>query len=118
MSEYLDKFEAGELVLGNMRIEDSEEEGPGVYKGMVREKNDNIREGYGTMTYDDGSSYQGQWKNDEPNGRGTMTHASGLMQEGQFEGLRKPNGFIIQVGETKSFIGYRTTYPNQEQFGR
>jgi len=39
-----------------------------IYEGSFVE---NKREGYGTIFYTDGGRYEGEWRNDMPNGRGT-----------------------------------------------
>ncbi len=52
----------------------------------------NNREGYGIMTYPDrgkyqeGSRYEGQWKNDKRDGQGIMTYLDDVRRlEGKFE---------------------------------
>ena len=46
------------------------------YFGFWNEKT-NKRDGIGVMIWPDGSRYDGQWKNDLPNGYGRLIHADG-----------------------------------------
>lgn len=62
-----------------------------VLKGPIHLKNqavftgqwlNNLRDGYGTQTWPDGSKYEGQWQNDKANGHGKLVHADGDIYEG------------------------------------
>ena len=46
---------------------------------------DDVRHGQGTGTYTDGGTYSGQWKDGEPNGQGTYTYANGRTYTGAFK---------------------------------
>lgn len=51
--------------------------------------------GVGKVTYTDGSTYDGAWVADKPNGEGTYTSAEGWVYKGQFvNGVKTGNGFI------------------------
>jgi len=47
---------------------------------LVIQENDN-KHGQGTMTYDDGSCYVGEWKNGASTGNGKWIYADGLLAE-------------------------------------
>ena len=42
-------------------------------------------QGYGTMEYDNGDVYVGQWKSNKCHGEGTVTYSNGNTYEGQWE---------------------------------
>ncbi|MBW2143580.1 MAG: hypothetical protein JRG75_04195, partial [Deltaproteobacteria bacterium] len=45
----------------------------------------NCVNGQGTMTYPDGSKYEGQWKDEKRNGQGTMSFSDGGKLVGQWK---------------------------------
>ena len=53
-----------------------------VYYGQLT---NNLRNGYGKMTYADGSVYEGEWKDNKRNGRGIMTYPDGKVEEGEWK---------------------------------
>ena len=54
--------------------------GVGVYEGHFNENG--VPHGGGTLTYEDGAVYKGEWVNDMPRGHGVMTFASGNVYDG------------------------------------
>ena len=44
-----------------------------------------MREGFGDMTWKDGTRYIGQWKNDIQNGKGTLIFPDGSKKRGLFQ---------------------------------
>ena len=46
----------------------------------------NKRHGFGKMTWDNGTSFEGFWREGLANGRGTLVHADGFTQIGIFDG--------------------------------
>ena len=59
------------------------------------------REGYGKLIYGDGSSYEGEWKNNEQNGKGSVTYPNkGYRFECTFR-----NGLAHGCGKFISFDG-------------
>ena len=44
-----------------------------------------IFHGTGKMTYEDGSVYQGEWRDGKKRGKGTMTYADGDVYEGKWD---------------------------------
>ncbi len=53
----------------------------GVYIGDLT---DGQRNGFGTMTYSNGTVYKGEWKNDLKDGTGKFTGTDGMTYEGEF----------------------------------
>ena len=51
-----------------------------IYKGEINI----VPEGMGSLTYTDGSIYEGQFKNGYPDGHGTMTYPDGTVISGTF----------------------------------
>ena len=81
----------------------------GTYKDGIREKGvykipsgdvyegdfkNNVPDGYGVYTFADGSRYEGQWKNGLKDGRGIMKWADGRIYEGDFKN-DKLHGFGV-----------------------
>jgi hypothetical protein len=73
-----------------------------VYDGEWRDDQPN---GQGTLTYLNGQKYVGQWKDDQRCGRGTETYGDGSRYEGEFMhdlyngyGIRAQQGGKITVG--------------------
>ena len=57
------------------------ENGP-IYTGEWNSKNQ--RQGKGSQCWNDGSMYEGYWKNDKANGKGRLIHANGDVYEGEW----------------------------------
>ena len=59
----------------------------GKYEGTIlkNENGDDMRHGYGLMTYSDGRVYEGEFKNNLKEGNGKLTFADGLIYEGEFK---------------------------------
>lgn len=45
----------------------------------------NLRDGYGILTFNDGSLYEGQWKDDIPNGAGRVLYSGGQIVNASFK---------------------------------
>ena len=45
----------------------------------------NVREGKGTLKFNDGSVYEGEWKDDKMEGKGRFTFSDGKIYEGYFK---------------------------------
>ena len=63
------------------------------------------KDGFGTETFDDGSKYEGEWKDGKPNGPGTLTTADeskyvGEFKDGNFHGQ---GTFFYPAGQ--KFVG-------------
>ena len=76
------------------------------YKGEVNRKfvlsGDYIREGFGIMTYPDGTKYEGEFKDGLKNGPGTETYKDGEKYQGDWrDGLRNGYGTFIFPNGTK-----------------
>ncbi|GMI21647.1 hypothetical protein TeGR_g8081 [Tetraparma gracilis] len=66
---------------------------------------DGIREGSGSMTYPNGDSYEGEWKNGQMEGEGTyMYKTSGDVYSGTFVGGKKHGAGLYEFGKDKSVI--------------
>ena len=52
-----------------------------------------LPDGKGIMTYEDGSKYDGEWKGGQRNGKGTLTYTDGA----KYEELSKRKGFFNRV---------------------
>lgn len=69
-----------------------------------------IRSGKGTMIYADGTSYDGQWRDDKRCGVGTMTYTDGTVYDGDWWNdlrhghgqMRRPDGSIVYKGPWKN----------------
>jgi len=81
------------------RIEDFVKYNDGYYDGEF--DSDNLRDGYGIMTYSDKRIYEGNWKNDMINGLGRMKYKNGDIYEGEFkDNQRHGQGkYIIYKGD-------------------
>lgn len=44
----------------------------------------NVKQGYGSISYPDGTAYEGLWDNNLYNGRGKLYRANGDVYEGEF----------------------------------
>jgi len=49
---------------------------------------DDIRTGYGTMYWPNGTRFDGDWVNDERTGHGTILHTNGDLFDGEFHRYR------------------------------
>ena len=59
------------------------------------------RNGHDTATYADGSTYAGDWRDNEPNGQGTITYSDGDTYTGEFkDGMRHGRGTETAVDGT------------------
>jgi len=92
----------------------------GKYEGTIlkNENGDDMRHGYGLMTYSDGRVYEGEFKNNLKDGNGKFIFPNGLIYEGEFknnknEGYLKAydkygkivfDGTINEKGEATGFI--------------
>ena len=56
--------------------------------------NDNQRHGSGIQIWNDGSKYDGEWRNDKANGNGRLIHADGDVYEGKWKD-DKAHGFGV-----------------------
>jgi len=90
------------------------------YEGTLfkNENGDDMRHGYGLMTYSDGRVYEGEFKNNLKDGNGKFIFPNGLIYEGEFknnknEGYLKAydkcgnivfDGTINEKGEATGFI--------------
>ena len=63
---------------------DSAKQKVDVYEGERNEAGE--KEGYGTMRFDNGDVYEGEYKADKNDGRGTYRNASGDVYEGEWKG--------------------------------
>lgn len=43
-----------------------------------------LKEGFGELTFADGSTYKGEWKEGKEHGKGTFISKSGLYREGEW----------------------------------
>jgi len=70
---------------------------------------DNVKNGWGIMTWMDGNRYEGHWKNDKREGKGTLIWANGTKYEGDWKNSKieghgvhtLPNGDTL-TGEWKN----------------
>lgn len=95
-----------------------------LYRGQFRKKTLSVggqkrevqvREGYGLRDFEDGASYEGQWKENMPNGKGFFNYANGDSYSGLFKnGKRHGHGELFQKGKGK-LIGY---FENDEYVGK
>ena len=76
---------------------------PSLYRGQVKkvriENSDKIlelKEGFGIRQFDDGSTYEGYWADNMPNGQGTFTYSNGEVYKGAFK-----NGSMHGKGDFK-----------------
>ena len=94
------------------------------YKGEVKREyiifGDYIIEGLGSMTYPDGRTYVGEWKDGKENGHGTVTYVKGKNEGDKYVGEWKngeKNGLGTrtypvgwEVGEYKDGVLWNGTY--------
>eukprot|EP00918_Siedleckia_nematoides_P086327 GHVU01189986.1.p1 GENE.GHVU01189986.1~~GHVU01189986.1.p1 ORF type:complete len:255 (+),score=24.89 GHVU01189986.1:229-993(+) len=94
LQHYRISFHNGNTFVGRHKLSNS--------LGLMEEP---IRNGWGTMTYSRGGSYEGAWKDGAPHGRGKKVYSNGDVYDGSFsDGL--PNGQGIAKGKDGSeFIG-------------
>ena len=60
------------------------------------------RHGKGEQVWDDGSRYEGYWKNDMANGKGRLTYENGEVYEGQWENdVKHGYGIFVHSDGTK-----------------
>jgi len=59
------------------------------YQGQVKDEKPN---GLGFMTYPNGVKYLGSWKDGEKNGEGTMTYSDGSKYVGEWKNGKRWNG--------------------------
>ena len=62
---------------------------------------DNLRHGQGTMTYETGSKYVGEWKDGKKNGHGTYTLANGAEYVSEFKDGKSTRSFRVSSRITK-----------------
>lgn len=81
---------------GAVRSKYEEDRDEGLFVGDTR---DGKKDGYGKMTYPDGSVYVGEWANDKPHGRGKLTYPNGESYDGDWqEGEATGRGVLIRPG--------------------
>lgn len=74
-----------------------------VYIGQWRE---GLREGYGTLKYPDGQSYEGYWEKGKKQGFGVLRFASGNFYEGNFDNdLRNGQGTMHWISTSEKYTG-------------
>ena len=54
----------------------------------------NLKDGIGLFKFEDGSQYYGEWKDDHKSGRGTYTWTDGMKFEGSFLLGEKKEGVV------------------------
>ena len=89
----------------------------GNYNGNYKKVNSTyIKEGYGTMNYNDGNLYKGNFKNDKREGKGILTYTNGDIYDGEWENdLQNGEGiYIFKTGKIKSYEG---NWRNGHYFG-
>lgn len=89
----------------------------GKYIGQISydKSYEQIPDGYGTLIYENGDKYEGQWSNGLINGYGTMTYADGSKKEGGWTDGNLMFEVIIGNGNT---ITYRGAYYNATYTGK
>lgn len=74
----------------------------------------NIRQGRGTLIWQDGSCFEGHFKNNKAKGKGRMIHANGDVYEGEFqENKANGDGTYTQYNGTV----YKGQFVNDRQEG-
>ena len=69
MNNYIQRLKNGNLTfVESQRVENDFYKGD--YTGMVLQSNTDIKQGYGVINFDDESTYEGLWNQDEPGCRG------------------------------------------------
>jgi len=87
------------LLLSSFLTSCEEKNGPGTetfedgssYVGVFK---DGERNGQGTYNYSDGDKYEGEWKDGKYHGQGTYTWTNGQKYEGEFKDGKKWNGTV------------------------
>lgn len=65
----------------------------GVYEGEVRAEQPTVRDGWGKLSYNNGNTYEGEWRAGAPHGTGIKLYANGDMYSGKWaEGRRDGQG--------------------------
>jgi hypothetical protein len=59
---------------------------------------------WGSVSYPDGSSYEGEWNHGVPNGRGKLTLENGDTYEGEWKN-DQACGYGCLISATKTYIG-------------
>lgn len=84
-----------------------------VYTGNFTE---GVHEGQGKMTYADGCIYEGNFRRNRPHGQGTMTYKNGDVYEGTwYDGQKKGQVEMTYANGSKS-IGYYNSEGKQDAF--
>lgn len=74
-----------------------------IYTGQWRE---GLREGYGTLKYPNGQSYEGYWEKGKKQGFGVLRFASGNYYEGNFDNdLRNGQGTMNWLSTSEKYTG-------------
>ena len=63
------------------------------------------RNGRGTQTCSDGSSYVGEWRDDQKNGRGTQTYSDGSSYVGEFRGDKRNGQGVLTWPNRDKYVG-------------
>jgi hypothetical protein len=105
--------------INNTIIESAEKDFPeGSFKGIII---NGKREINGIMTYNDGSKYDGQWKNDKKKGRGIFISSHynddtfGIRYEGEFNNDKFEGKGICKYSNGDIYEG---EWKNNKQYGR
>uniref|UniRef100_A0A6U4C902 Uncharacterized protein n=1 Tax=Phaeomonas parva TaxID=124430 RepID=A0A6U4C902_9STRA len=87
------------------------------YEGELA-KDMRTREGFGTMSFDDGSCYQGQWRNNQMHGQGELSRRNGrVVYRGDFKhNLRHGQG--AEHDGTTGKVTYEGEFWNNARNGR
>ena len=73
------------------------------------------KEGYGVLTWLDGSKYEGEFKNDMAEGNGFASWVDGAIYDGHWhQGKQEGQGRFVSV-ESKSFSVYQLKWKNEEK---
>ena len=93
-NEYMINLHKKAIAMGLTYTPQLTYENGSVYKGyLLRE---GVRQGPGIQIWPDRARYEGEWQNNEANGRGKFWHADGDVYEGEWRDA-KTNGFGIYV---------------------
>ncbi len=65
-----------------------------------------IRNGKDTYTWDDGTTYDGEWLNNKINGKGVLSYASGEKYSGEFVNFKKSGYGVYTWKNGESYSGY------------
>ncbi|CAG9330971.1 unnamed protein product [Blepharisma stoltei] len=88
-------------------------ENKAIYTGEWNDKNQ--RYGFGMQIWNDGSKYEGLWKNDMANGKGRLIHADGDVYEGEWKN-DKAHGFGLYTHT--DLTRYAGKWENDKQHGK